>query len=296
MERYLLRVATILMAWLAAVSLAWAQTAVEYIHTDALGTPVAVTNSASMVIERSVYEPYGQLVNRPLTDGPGYTGHVQDDITGLTYMQQRYYDPQVGIFLSVDPVTEYSSGASMYFNRYRYAASNQYTFIDADGRRNGRANPNPTYSGMPQKHREILVGLIAKKYLIDMTGIDVFAPPGGAGGAATAQGLFVWEGEFVTQSRLAGTIGHEVEIHYILQYGKRGESYGLSPEAEIEAYEYNLKNAKRFGNTEQEIEYYEGEIRRYRAIVEQREKERKKRELPKRDPEEVDPTRDRKKR
>ena len=93
MERHLLRVVVCLAMWLALVAVAQAQTVVEYIHTDALGTPVAVTNSAGAVIERSVYEPYGQLINRALTDGPGFTGHVQDAATGLTYMQQRYYDP-----------------------------------------------------------------------------------------------------------------------------------------------------------------------------------------------------------
>lgn len=106
---------------------------VEYIHTDALGTPVAVTNSAGVVIERSEYEPYGQLLNRSLQDGPGYTGHVQDAATGLSYMQQRYYDPEIGRFLSVDPVTANGNGGAN-FNRYWYANNNPYRFTDPDGR------------------------------------------------------------------------------------------------------------------------------------------------------------------
>lgn len=113
-----------------------AQTTVEYIHTDALGTPVAVTDAAGNVIERSEYAPYGELLNRPLTDGPGYTGHVQDAATGLTYMQQRYYDPQIGRFLSVDPVAADSSNGAL-FNRYMYAANNPYRFFDPDGRCTG---------------------------------------------------------------------------------------------------------------------------------------------------------------
>lgn len=111
---------------------ALAQT-VEYIHTDALGTPVAVTDASRNVIERSEYEPYGALLNRPITDGPGYTGHVMDAQTGLTYMQQRYYDPQIGRFLSVDPVTASSVNGSN-FNRYWYANNNPYKFTDPDGR------------------------------------------------------------------------------------------------------------------------------------------------------------------
>lgn len=105
---------------------------VEYIHTDALGTPVAVTNATGQVLEHSEYEPYGAVVNRPVKDGPGYTGHVEDAATGLTYMQQRYYDPSIGRFLSVDPVAAREKGDN--FNRYWYANSNPYRFTDPDGR------------------------------------------------------------------------------------------------------------------------------------------------------------------
>jgi len=106
---------------------------VKYQHTDALGSPIKVTGAAGSTVESSEYEPYGHLANRALTDGPGFTGHVQDAGTGLTYMQQRYYDPQVGVFLSSDPVTAYSSPGSN-FNRYRYANNIPYKFKDPDGR------------------------------------------------------------------------------------------------------------------------------------------------------------------
>src|SRR5690606_1206029 len=76
----------------------------NYLHTDALGSPIAKTNSGGAVIETSEYEPYGDLLNGPNDDRAGYTGHVMDAASGLTYMQQRYYDPQIGRFLSVDPV------------------------------------------------------------------------------------------------------------------------------------------------------------------------------------------------
>ncbi len=104
-----------------------------YIHTDALGSPVAVTDASGVVIERTVYGAYGEVINRPLAGGPGYTGHVEDAETGLNYMQQRYYEPEVGRFLSVDPVTAHSNPVKQ-FNRYRYADSNPYRFVDPDGR------------------------------------------------------------------------------------------------------------------------------------------------------------------
>jgi RHS repeat-associated protein len=45
---------------------------------------------------------------------------------------QRYYDPQIGRFLSIDPVAA-NTGAG--FNRYSYAANAPYSFTDPDGRK-----------------------------------------------------------------------------------------------------------------------------------------------------------------
>lgn len=48
-------------------------------------------------------------------------------------MQQRYYDPMIGRFLSVDPVKA-SSKVGSNFNRYVYVSNNPYKFKDPDGR------------------------------------------------------------------------------------------------------------------------------------------------------------------
>jgi len=111
---------------------AHAQT-VTYIHTDALGNKVATSDEQGNVTARFSYEPYGQAVGPRVLDGPGYAGHVQDSSTVLSYMQQRYFSPELGIFLSVDPVSPHGEKASQ-FNRYRYANSNPYSFTDPDGR------------------------------------------------------------------------------------------------------------------------------------------------------------------
>ena len=51
---------------------------------------------------------------------------------GWLYMQQRYYDPCVGQFWNVDPVTAYSDPVGQ-FHRYRYADNSPYTFNDPAG-------------------------------------------------------------------------------------------------------------------------------------------------------------------
>jgi RHS repeat-associated protein len=104
-----------------------------YAHTDALGSPVARTNASGQVLSRTRYEPYGATVAGSVNPtGIGFTGHVNDPDTGLVYMQQRYYDPIAGRFLSVDPVTtDANTGKS--FNRYAYAENDPYGRVDPDG-------------------------------------------------------------------------------------------------------------------------------------------------------------------
>lgn len=128
-----LAVRAVMAALLWLLALGASAQAVRYIHTDALGSVALVTDQNRNVIERREYEPYGRQLTPVLKDGPGYTGHVQDAVTGLTYMQQRYYNSEIGRFLSVDPVTAYE-GDLGHFNRYDYAYNNPYRFTDPDGR------------------------------------------------------------------------------------------------------------------------------------------------------------------
>jgi RHS repeat-associated protein len=104
----------------------------SYDHTDALGSPVARTNTNGQILSRTRYEPYGATAAGANPNGIGFTGHVNDADTGLVQMQQRYYDPLAGRFLSVDPVTT-DAGTAGHFNRYVYGEDNPYKYLDPDG-------------------------------------------------------------------------------------------------------------------------------------------------------------------
>ncbi len=116
-----------------------------YIHTDLLGSPVAETDATGAVLKDRAYYPWGAPTNDEYEQGPGYTGHVTDALTRLSYMQQRFYDPEGGRFLSVDPVTVNTTDGSN-FNRYAYANNNPYGNIDPDGRQaiDIKLEPPPT--------------------------------------------------------------------------------------------------------------------------------------------------------
>lgn len=86
------------------------------------------------MVWKELYTPFGLKWTDPAAnrDNEGYTGHIEDDASGLTYMQARYYDPALGRFLSNDPVG-FAEGGPGYFNRYSYTLNNPISFIDPDG-------------------------------------------------------------------------------------------------------------------------------------------------------------------
>lgn len=112
----------------------------SYVHNDLLGSPRLETN-ASRVIQsnsRQHYQPFGQRIPDSNYTDIGFTGHKHDGELGLTYMQQRYYDPIIGRFYSNDPVDflghmQRGNSPANGFNRYAYANNNPYKYVDPDG-------------------------------------------------------------------------------------------------------------------------------------------------------------------
>lgn len=109
---------------------------VRYQHTDTLGSVIAESNSQGTITQRFDYKPFGEGTPTQKA-GVGYTGHLEDTDLGLTYMQQRYYDPVIGRFYSNDPVDMLGhmqkGNPTMGFNRYAYANNNPYKYVDPDG-------------------------------------------------------------------------------------------------------------------------------------------------------------------
>lgn len=126
----------------------FAEQKVTFYHYDLLGSPVATTDKQGNVIWREQYEPWGKKTLNQDGDHDnvrGYTGHVNDKETGLTYMQARYYDPEIGRFMSIDPVG-FKEDNPIMFNRYAYANNNPYKFTDPNGEEPGSEDGNDEYN------------------------------------------------------------------------------------------------------------------------------------------------------
>jgi RHS repeat-associated protein len=127
----------VLLAAVIAVSASAAQATagrtVTYYYTDPQGTPLISTDVAGNVTRQSDYSPYGRQVLGMSVSGPAYTGHTNDTETGFVYMQARYYDPDIGRFLSVDVVNA-SAGDVFSTNMYLYVHASPSMLTDPDGK------------------------------------------------------------------------------------------------------------------------------------------------------------------
>jgi RHS repeat-associated protein len=102
---------------------------------DALGTPRAMTSLEGLVVVRYGVDAWG---NQTATVGDsanifGFTGYPVDDETGLYYANARYYDSELGAFLSEDPA-EGDPTNPVTLHPYLYGNGNPLIYLDRDGR------------------------------------------------------------------------------------------------------------------------------------------------------------------
>ena len=112
-----------------------------FTHLDHLGGTHALTDWQGNVVQAIDYYPFGRIrINSTSTaydEKRKFTGHEYDSESDLTYAQQRYYEQDVGKFLSVDPAARDNPGAFLgdpqQQNYYAYARNNPLVLVDRMG-------------------------------------------------------------------------------------------------------------------------------------------------------------------
>jgi RHS repeat-associated protein len=105
-------------------------------HSDHLGSSSFLTDAAGNPTQHLQYLPFGEnyIEQRATTDY--YTPYIfsakeRDPETGYSYFGARYYDPNVSVWLSVDPMADKYPSMSAYM----YCAGNPVMLVDPDGQK-----------------------------------------------------------------------------------------------------------------------------------------------------------------
>lgn len=108
----------------------------SYLHRDEQGSIRSITSETGAEVEDRFYLPYGGIAetnSSPVVtpETKGWIGERYDAGAGLQYLNARYYDPAIGLFLQPDwfEVTEPGVGT----NRYAYSAGDPVNRLDPSG-------------------------------------------------------------------------------------------------------------------------------------------------------------------
>ncbi len=103
-----------------------------FYHPDHLGSSSFITDATGEPTQHLEYLPFGELFieERSTWNTPyKFSGKELDDETGYSYFGARYYDPNISIWLSVDPMADSFPS----YSPFNYTLNNPLKLIDPDG-------------------------------------------------------------------------------------------------------------------------------------------------------------------
>jgi RHS repeat-associated protein len=107
-----------------------------FYHYNAHGDVIAVTDIQQNTVATYTYDAWGNILSQSgsfAEENPyRYAGYRYDKETGLYYLMARYYNPQNGNFLSLDPDPGDDDDPQTQ-NGYNYANNNPVMMVDPDG-------------------------------------------------------------------------------------------------------------------------------------------------------------------
>jgi RHS repeat-associated protein len=109
------------------------QTERQYYMHDGLGSVRQILDSTGQIETNYAYDPFGvPVVGGDVSNPYQYTGEAWDAEAGLLYLRARYYQPEVGRFITKDPWAGDVWRPST-LNRYSYARNSPVSRTDPEG-------------------------------------------------------------------------------------------------------------------------------------------------------------------
>ncbi|EAZ9274936.1 RHS repeat-associated core domain-containing protein [Salmonella enterica] len=145
---------------------------VLYYHTDVNGAPEEMTDSGGNIVWEAGYQVWGNLTHeketRPVQQNLRFQGQYLDRETGLHYNLYRFYDPDIGKFISGDPISIRGG-----INLYQYAP-NPISWIDPLGLscRNDYLGRTPGKNS--RTGREVIARMRQNGDVLDINGQTIF--------------------------------------------------------------------------------------------------------------------------
>jgi RHS repeat-associated protein len=104
---------------------------IYYIHTDNLGTPRKLTDSAMNIVWDGQFDPFGNAssITGSATMNLRFPGQYFDAETGIAQNWNRDYDPTIGRYIESDPIGFWDE-----LNSYGYVSNNPLIGMDPTGR------------------------------------------------------------------------------------------------------------------------------------------------------------------
>jgi RHS repeat-associated protein len=114
-----------------------------YVH-DGVGSVRQLLDSTGQLATNYAYDPFGvPLVGGEVYNPYQYTGEAWDPEVELLYLRARYYQPEVGRFVTKDPWLG-DVWRPETLNRYQYVTNNPISRVDPTGRQEIEPTPEPT--------------------------------------------------------------------------------------------------------------------------------------------------------
>jgi len=103
---------------------------VYYIHPDHLNAPLLVTDANKNIVWKASYNPFGRasMEVEQIKLNLRADGQYADEETGLYYNWNRYYNPELGRYITSDPL-----GLQAGVNTYIYVNGNPVNYTDPTG-------------------------------------------------------------------------------------------------------------------------------------------------------------------